>query len=215
VTQSVQGRGAGRPRQRLATTPARASSLGGRATIGSASTRTSHRNDRRRRRRPRLGKQLARLGSWWSFRPDGRVQSMWRQFPGSARVSVCRPGGILRWGGIAQKECSYAQTGACWLAACWDAVRHRRDFGSCVCLVLSRIWLRLRLACLWLWVFPLALTLVLRTQVRVWRRFLSPTSLGLARLGVSGLGMGWAALGWLATLVGLLIHADGPGFERA
>ena len=114
---------------------------------------------------------------------------------------------------MAQKECSYAQTGSHWLAACWDAVRHRRDFGSCVCLVLSRIWLRL--ACLWLWVLPVDLTLVLRDQVCVWRRFLSPTSLGLARLGVSGLGMGRAALGWLATLVGLLVHADGPGFERA
>ena len=46
--------------------------------------------------------------------------------------------------------------------------------------------------------------------------FYRPQSLGLARLGVSGLGMGRTALGWLATLVvGLLVHADGPGFERA
>jgi len=100
--------------------------------------------------------------------------------------------------GIAQKECSDAQTGSCRFAVSWDDVCYRRDFEFCLSLVLPRLGLWLCVAGLQLW--------LLCPKVLLWR-LLSASRLGLARLGRARLGLarrglGWTALG-LEALVGL------------
>src|SRR5262245_23475330 len=115
-------------------------------------------------------------------------------FRGSARVSALTRGVTLSQAGIAQKECSHAQTGLRWPAVCRGYVGKRLGFGSCLGVVLSRVWLCARLR---LWLLTLALPLILSTEIFLWRGLLSSARLWLAWLGLARLGLAWSGMGRL------------------
>jgi hypothetical protein len=96
--------------------------------------------------------------------------------------------------GIAQEECSQAQAGLCWPAVCRGCVGKRSEFGSCLGMVLRRIWLRVWLcAGPRLWLLTLALPLILSTEIIYGAAFYRPGRLWLARLGM-GRALGLAAM---------------------